>query len=108
MSSPRSSAAPSPAAAESAQVLLRSREVDVLRVLLDRAGRVVARSTLASLAGLDGLNSRRVDAIMVELRRSLPVGAIVTVRRRGWMIDPAHHDTARQLVERSERGDSDS
>lgn len=108
MSSPRSSTAPATTEhdhtpPEPGRVLLRSREIDVLRVLSERAGRVVSRASLADLAGLDGLSARRVDALIVELRRVLPAGAILTVRRRGWMLHSAHREAAVGLIEGPQR-----
>ncbi len=63
-------------------------EVDlaVLRVLVHRAGRITSREDLNKLAGLSG-SQRRCEAVLVNLRRALGEGAIVTIRRRGWMLD---------------------
>ena len=65
---------------------LPAREAAVLAVLQDAGGRVVARDVLARAAGLGGLSARRVDGVLVRLRRELPVGALVTVRGRGWAL----------------------
>ncbi len=59
-------------------------------VLQEANGRVVSRQELARRAGLREASPRRADAIVVQLRRSLGDGAIRTVRRRGWALDPAH------------------
>ena len=64
------------------------REAAVLAVLEAARGRVVARDELARAAGLQGLSRRRVDGVLVGLRRVLPVGALVSVRRRGWALVP--------------------
>lgn len=54
---------------------------------LDAAGgRVLSRSELSRAAGLAGLSPRRVDSVLVALRRRLPPGALVTVRGRGWAL----------------------
>ncbi|MEY2967906.1 MAG: hypothetical protein RIQ64_533 [Actinomycetota bacterium] len=66
-------------------VKLGPTEVAVLRVLLSRAGKVTGRSDLNRLAGIEG-SPRRSDAALVLVRRALGEGAIVTVRRRGWML----------------------
>jgi DNA-binding response OmpR family regulator len=68
---------------------LPDREAAVLAVLEAAGGRVVSRTELARAAGLDGLSRRRVDGVLVRLRRVLPDGALVTVRGRGWALVPA-------------------
>ena len=65
------------------------REAAVLAVLRAAGGRVVSRADLARAAGLAGLSVRRVDGVLVRLRRTLPAGSLVTVRRRGWALVPA-------------------
>ena len=54
---------------------------------------MVSRAELARAAGLDGLSERRVDGVLVRLRRVLPDGALVTVRRRGWALLTTAHDS---------------
>lgn len=61
----------------------------MLEVLRSAAGRVVSRADLARAAGLDGLSERRVDGVLVRLRRALPDGALITVRGRGWALSAA-------------------
>ena len=78
-----SSPAPVPSANLSA---LSEADLAVLRVLIDRAGRITSREDLNKLAGLSG-SQRRCEAVLVNLRRALGDGAIVTIRRRGWMLD---------------------
>ncbi len=73
-------------------------ETSVLRVLVDRAGKVTGRRDLNRLAGLDG-SDRRCDAALVLVRRALGDGAIVTVRRRGWMLRKESSDAARALLD---------
>ena len=78
-----SSPAPVPSPGLSA---LSEADLAVLRVLVDRAGRITSREDLNKLAGLSG-SQRRCEAVLVNLRRALGDGAIVTIRRRGWMLD---------------------
>lgn len=68
---------------------LSDREAAVLDVLRAARGRVVPRAELARAAGLAGLSERRVDGVLVRLRRALPEGVLVTVRGRGWALSAA-------------------
>lgn len=68
----------------------------MLDALRAAGGRVVARADLARAAGLEGLSERRVDGVLVTLRRQLPGGSLVTVRGRGWMLVEHAPDTAEQ------------
>jgi len=61
-------------------------DIAVLRVLIQRAGKVTSREDLNKLAGLSG-SQRRCESVLVKLRRALGDGSIVTVRRRGWMLE---------------------
>jgi DNA-binding response OmpR family regulator len=65
---------------------LGERERAVLAVLVEHHGRVVDRSSLRHRAGLGDLSPRRCDAVLVRVRAALGGDAIVTVRRRGWML----------------------
>jgi len=76
---------PVPAPSPSLSALSEA-DLAVLRVLVDRAGRITSREDLNKLAGLSG-SQRRCEAVLVNLRRALGDGAIVTIRRRGWMLD---------------------
>ncbi|MEX0847671.1 MAG: helix-turn-helix domain-containing protein [Ilumatobacteraceae bacterium] len=67
---------------------LGAQERAVLGILLAHCGRVVSRRELSRQAGLANLNERRCDSIIVVLRRHLGADAIVTVRSRGWMLNP--------------------
>lgn len=78
-----SSPAPVPSPSLSA---LTEADLAVLRVLVARSGKITNRDDLNKLAGLSG-SQRRCEAVLVNLRRALGDGAIVTIRRRGWMLD---------------------
>ncbi len=67
---------------------LPPREAAVLRALEQAGGRVLSRADLARAAGLVGLSPRRVDGVLVALRRRLPPGRLLTVRGRGWALRP--------------------
>lgn len=75
-------------------------EVAVLRVLVDRAGKVTGRHDLNRMAGLEG-SGRRCDAALVLLRRALGPDAIRTVRRRGWMLSSESVTRAQFLLDSS-------
>ena len=69
-------------------VHLGPRELAVLASLVENAGRVVDRDQLRRDAGLDQLSPRRCEAMLVGIRRALGPDAVVTVRRRGWRLNP--------------------
>jgi DNA-binding response OmpR family regulator len=60
----------------------------LLAALVARQGRVVTRTELAREIGLRTDQTRRVDAMLVEVRRDLTSQGLelVNVRSRGWMI----------------------
>ncbi len=77
---------------------LGASELAVLEVLLSRAGRVVSREVLRRATGMQSKSERRCDSIIVLLRRTLGDGAIITVRSRGWMLDPQYCEPAVALL----------
>jgi DNA-binding response OmpR family regulator len=89
---------PAPADARFATAL-GARDRAVLAVLLGRCGRVVDRSSLRHEAGLTGLSPRRCEAALVRLRAVLGEDAIVTVRRRGWMLRSEAHPAAASILD---------
>ena len=70
------------------EIRLGERERAVLAALVDNSERVVDRDRLRRDAGLTELNPRRCDAALVSIRRALGDDAVVTVRRRGWRLNP--------------------
>ncbi|MFZ4811239.1 MAG: helix-turn-helix domain-containing protein [Ilumatobacteraceae bacterium] len=77
---------------------LGSQERALLQVLVANRSRVISRRELSRLAGLNGLNERRCDSLLVSLRRHLGSDAIITVRSRGWMLNPAAEPAAASLL----------
>lgn len=77
---------------------LTPNDLAVLRVLVERAGKVTGRHDLNRLAGLTG-SERRCEAVLVLLRRALGDGAITTIRRRGWMLALDATPAARALLD---------
>ena len=77
---------------------LGTQERAVLSVLLDNCGRVLGRRELARQAGMSELSERRCDSVLVGIRRALGQDAIVTVRRRGWMLSPEAVGRARDTL----------
>lgn len=77
---------------------LTETDMNVLRVLLDQAGRVTSRETLNRLAGFDGTGARRADVALVAIRRALGDDSVRTVRRRGWILTDSGVKSAEKLV----------
>ena len=69
---------------------LTDREIALLTVLRDSRGRVLTRTELARRAGLKGVQPRRVDALLVNVRRALDDERLINVRSRGWMLVDGH------------------
>jgi DNA-binding response OmpR family regulator len=69
-------------------------ELAVLDVLSAHAGRVVTRTTLARSTGMRGLGPRRIDAVLVAVRRHVGPERLVNVRNRGWMLLDGRPETA--------------
>ena len=79
------------------QHALTERELAVLSVLEQHRGRVLARAELARRAGLRDMQPRRIDALLVNIRR-VAGDELVNVRGRGWMLAGA----TRNNVERTQ------
>ncbi len=64
----------------------------LLAALVARQGRVVTRTELAREIGLRLDQTRRVDAMLVSVRRDLTAQGLelVNVRSRGWMVSAAN------------------
>jgi hypothetical protein len=74
-------------------------ETRITRLLLDRFGAVVSRDALARAGWPDAAPGRNaLDVHVLRLRRRLvPVGlAIRTVRSRGYLLEAAHRELARE------------
>ena len=72
-------------------------ETAILGVLARSRGRVLGRVSIMRLADIDHCAVRRCDTAIVSLRRVLGANAIMTVRRRGWMLTDEGFDRAREL-----------
>ena len=70
---------------------LRPGERAVLSALVEAGGRVVSRDYLARKAGLRDASPRRIDGILVQLRKQLGDDVLLTVRGRGWMLTQDIH-----------------
>ena len=77
---------------------LGSQERAVLSALLANQGRVVSRRDLSRQAGLADLSERRIDGVLVGLRKRLGADAIITVRSRGWMLSDTEAGAAAELL----------
>ncbi|MFV8754830.1 response regulator transcription factor [Nannocystaceae bacterium ST9] len=68
---------------------LTAREWEVLELLINRRGRVVARATILDLVWgeVSDKASGSLDVIMARVRRKLGAEAIRTVRGEGYMVD---------------------
>ena len=74
---------------ESADVLSLSKtEIAILTAMVESPGRVLGRGSILRSAGIENVGARRCDSAIVSLRKVLGADAIVTVRRRGWMLTP--------------------
>ena len=81
---------------------LSDKDLAVLRVLFERQGKVTDRASLNKLAGLTG-TPRRCETILVTLRKALGNEAIVTIRRRGWMLRSSALPIVSQLLDTAGR-----
>ncbi len=70
---------------QTSQLDLGEKELCILNVLLAKQGKVVPRVELARAVGLRS-NERRVDVLLVAVRRALGDDGLINVRGRGWMI----------------------
>lgn len=98
MDSPLIHAVATPAALVDGPAALGRQELAVLRVFLECRGRVIGRAELARRAGLSGLNQRRCDSLLVDIRRVLGADAVRTVRGRGWMLEEFAMERAAELI----------
>ena len=80
------------------EVKLGPRELAVLHALVESGGRVVDRDRLRQKPGLQDLNDRTCDSALVGIRRVLGPDAVVTVRRRGWRLNPEAVGVAATII----------
>ena len=69
--------------------LLTGQQEAILRALRASSNRVLSRTELARAAGLGSSQGRRVDVLLVHIRRTLVDESIVNVRNRGWRLLPS-------------------
>jgi hypothetical protein len=88
MASPAAHPFPNPPGEAELAVRQASSANRLLAVLVARQGRVVTRTELARATGLRADQTRRVDAILVEVRRELAGQGLElrNVRSRGWIV----------------------
>lgn len=82
---------------------LSGTDLAVLRVLVENQHRVLGRSSIERIAGMEGSGSRRCDTSIVVLRRALGADSIRTVRRRGWILTESGRAAGLDLLESSGR-----
>jgi DNA-binding response OmpR family regulator len=63
---------------------LTSQELAIIDALRSSGGRVLGRLELARVVGIAPAHSRRVDVLLVAVRRVLGPENILNVRNRGW------------------------
>jgi DNA-binding winged helix-turn-helix (wHTH) protein len=73
-------------------------DLHVLRLLVESRRKIIGRDFLARQTGLESASARRIDASLVAIRRWLGADALVTVRRRGWMLTDDGHDSAEAFL----------
>ncbi len=69
-----------------ADAALTIQEEAILLALRSAPDRVLSRTELARAAGLSSAKGRRVDALLVSIRRSLDNESIINIRNRGWRL----------------------
>jgi DNA-binding response OmpR family regulator len=67
---------------------LTQQERLALDLLLAGNGRVVGRIELTRALGIPSMQSRRVDVVLVQVRKVIGEDRLVNVRNRGWRIVP--------------------
>ncbi len=76
--------------------LLTGQQEAILQALRASTNRVLSRSELAKTAGLGSSQGRRVDVLLVNIRRTLVNESLVNVRNRGWRLLPTALPSAPQ------------
>lgn len=76
-----------------AEEQLSAGQVALIRLFLERAGKVLTRDDIVAAAPAENADAfdRSIDSRIVRLRRKLDTDAIVTIRGAGYRFDPPAH-----------------
>jgi DNA-binding response OmpR family regulator len=76
-----------------AEEQLSAGQVALIRLFLERAGKVLTRDDIVAAAPAENADAfdRSIDSRIVRLRRKLDTDAIVTIRGAGYRFDPPVH-----------------
>ncbi len=66
---------------------LSDQEHAVFNAINAARGRLITRTELARVAQVPVTPARRVDGLLINVRRALAPEELINVRRRGWMLE---------------------